>query len=376
VSHRAGHPVDVTLVLRTAADDEQVAFWRRHLWIGVALCVALPLVVVGHTLLFGASQGRAHPIAIYVLVAAVALPAPLLLLVPVERLVQDHRRRHLFFDTWEALGVAVVAAVSLLDGGAHSPYVMFFYVLLAHAALAYPPLGMLLAGAGNIVGYLIAGLVGGDATPGYLFAGGITLACATAVCAYASFNHVLMYRRTAAYAHELSVLAERDGLTGCLNHRTFHERLRAETVIADPTHPLSLLIIDIDHFKTVNDTYGHPAGDEVLRMVGQALHDVVGNGGAPGRLGGDEFAVLLPDTPSGAASAIADQLRDEIRRRTSRYECTVSIGVAESTKRADSAGLLASADRAVYVAKRAGRDRTTGPTGPSPTPIMARRRAG
>ena len=115
-----------------------MAFWRRHLWIGVALCVALPVVVVAHTLLFDASAGRTHPTALLVLVSAVAVPAPLLLRVPVERLVARPRRRHLFFDTWEAVGVALVAVVSLLDGGAHSPYVLFFFVLLAHAALAYP----------------------------------------------------------------------------------------------------------------------------------------------------------------------------------------------------------------------------------------------
>jgi diguanylate cyclase (GGDEF)-like protein len=347
-------------------DEEQVAFWRRHLWIGVALCLTLPLVVVAHTLAFDASAGRAHPTALLVLVAAVAVPAPLLLLVPVERLVARPHRRHLFFDTWEALGVALVVAVALLDGGAHSPYVLFLFVILAHAALAYPPRGMVLAGAGNIVGYLITGLVAGDATPGYLVAGSVTLACATAVCAYASWNHVALYRRTAALAHQLAVLAERDGLTGCLNHRTFHERLQADAIIADHTHPLSLLIIDIDRFKTVNDTYGHPAGDEVLRTVGRALGDVAGTQGAPGRLGGDEFALLLPRTSTVAATAIADRVREEIRHRTAGYDCSVSVGVATTSTRGDSAGLLAAADRAVYVAKRAGRDRTAGPSGPSP----------
>jgi diguanylate cyclase (GGDEF)-like protein len=355
---------DLTVMSSLEVDQQQVAFWRRHLWIGVALCVTLPAFVVAHTLASHASAHREHPTALLVLMAAVAVPAPLLLLVPVERLVADARRRHLFFDTWEAMGVALVVAAAVLDGGVRSPYVLLLFVLLAHAALAYPPLGMLIAGAGSISGYVVTGVATGGATPGDLLAGVFALACATAVCAYASWNHVVMYRRTAAFAHQLAVLAERDGLTGCLNHRTFHERVQAHAIIADQSHPLSLLIIDIDEFKTVNDTHGHPAGDEVLRTVGETLQAVAGANGSPGRLGGDEFALLLAGTHAVEATAIADRVRDEIRHRTDPCRCTVSVGVATTTTRGDGAGLLAAADRAVYVAKRAGRDRTSGPSWP------------
>jgi diguanylate cyclase (GGDEF)-like protein len=237
---------------------------------------------------------------------------------------------------------------------------MFFYVLLAHAALSYPPLGMLIAGAGNIAGYLTVGLVVGGATWQYLLAGVATLVVATGTCAYASYNHAQVYRRTAAFARQLAVLAERDGLSGCLNHRTFHERLQAEAVIADATHPLSLLIVDVDSFKTVNDTHGHPAGDAVLRLVGQALLDLSRAEDTPGRLGGDEFALLLPHTPLPQAAAAAERLRHQVRERAGDYGVTVSVGIATTTTRSDTAGLLAAADRAVYRAKRAGRDCTAG----------------
>jgi len=338
-----------------AEDDEQVAFWQRHTWTGVALCVVLPLIVVVHTAL----TAPEHSLALYVLAAAVALPAPLLLLVPVARVVR-HPRGRWFFDIWEAAGVALVATFALLDGGVQSPFALFFYVLLPHAALSYPPLGMLIAGAGNIAGYLTVGLVAGDASPVHLLAGACTMAVATGVCAYASYNHALIYRRTAAFARQLAVLAERDGLTGCLNHRAFHERLQAEAVVTDAGHPLSLLIIDVDSFKAVNDTHGHPTGDDVLRLVGQTLLELSRAEDTAGRLGGDESALLLPGTPLPEAVAAAERLRTQARERAVDYGATVSIGVSTTTVRSDTAGLLAAADLAVYRAKRAGRDCTAG----------------
>jgi diguanylate cyclase (GGDEF)-like protein len=343
-----------------AGDEEQLAFWQRHTWTGVALCVVLPLIVAVHTALSSGSAAPEHAVALYTLAAAVALPAPLLLLVPIARVVR-HPRGHWFFDIWEATGVVLVATFALLDGGVHSPFTMFFYVLLPHAALSYPPLGMLIAGTGNIAGYLTVGLVAGDASSTHLLVGVLTLTVATGVCAYASHNHVLVYRRTAAFARQLAVLAERDGLTGCLNHRAFHERLQAEAVVTDPTHPLSLLIVDVDNFKSVNDTHGHPTGDHVLRLVGQALRELSRADDTAGRLGGDEFALLLPDTPLSQAAAAAERLRVQVRERAVRYGATVSVGIATTTRPSDTAALLASADRAVYRAKRAGRDRTAGP---------------
>jgi hypothetical protein len=140
-----------------AADDEQVLFWVRHTRLGVALCVVLPGIVALHTWL---APDRPHPMAVYALAAAVALSSPILLLVPVARLVR-HPRGRLFFDVWEALGVGIVCALALLDDGARSPYLLFFYVLLAHAALAYAPSAMVLAGAGIIVGFLSVGLLAG-----------------------------------------------------------------------------------------------------------------------------------------------------------------------------------------------------------------------
>ena len=357
--------VDTSRVQALARDEEQVGFWLRHTRLGVALCVVLPSVAALRTLL---ATDPSHPHQVLALAAVVVLSSPLLLLVPVPRLVR-HPRGRWFFDAWEATGVALVVVFALLDGGAESPYLLFLYVLLAHAALAYPPAGMLLAGAGNLFGYLTVALVGGDVAAAELLTGSLTLVVATATCAAASSNHLRAYRRVVALADQVAVLAARDGLTGCLNHRTFHERLQAEAVAADGAHPLALLLLDVDDFKAVNDTYGHPAGDAVLRDVGSALLEVARERDTPGRLGGDEFGLLLPGTSLAGATALAERVRELVAAGEGPGRVTISVGVAVMTARGEYAGLLASADRAVYVAKRSGRDRVAGgSTPPVPEP--------
>jgi diguanylate cyclase (GGDEF)-like protein len=339
-----------------ADDDEQVAFWVRHTQLGVALCVVLPVVLVGYTALSGNAP---HPGLSMALAAVVCVLSPLLLLVPVPRLVRS-RYGGWFFYGWEAGGIALVLMFAALDRGAGSPVVAFFYVLLAHAALAYPPAGLAVAGGGTIVAFLGLGVLGPTTSPQVLVLTAATLAVATATCAVASYNHVRAYRRTAAYAQRIALLAERDGLTGCLNHRTFHERLGAAATVADRDHPLALLLIDIDHFKTVNDSHGHPAGDQVLALVGTVLQDCSRPGDAVGRLGGDEFALLLPGGTASSAVAVAERVRRQVREEAAAFDVTVSVGFAVSSARGDAQGLLAAADRAVYRAKRAGRDQVAG----------------
>jgi diguanylate cyclase (GGDEF)-like protein len=342
-----------------ADDDEQVSFWLRHTRLGVGLCVVLPALLVAHTLL---RDDTPHPGLTIALASVVVAVSPLLLLVPVRRVVASPRGGWFFYG-WEAAGIGLVVLFAALDHGAGSPVVAFFYVLLAHAALAYPPAGMAVTGAGTIAAYLGLGLLG-ERTPADILAlGSATLAVATATCAFASYNHVRAYRRTAAYAQRIAVLAERDGLSGCLNHRTFHERLGAEAAVTDHHHPLALLLVDVDHFKAVNDTYGHPAGDRVLSLVGQVLRSCSRPGDAAGRLGGDEFALLLRGADRGVAEQVAERVREQVREVAAEYEVTVSVGFADTLTRGDAHGLLAAADRAVYRAKRAGRDQVSGPDG-------------
>ncbi|MFD2092282.1 GGDEF domain-containing protein [Blastococcus deserti] len=340
-----------------AQDEERVAFWRRHTVGGVVLCVVLPAIVALHT---WASPTGPNDALVLALAAAIAVPSPLLLLVPVERLVRDPRGR-LFFDAWEAVGIALIILFAVLDGGVSSPYSLFLFVLLAHAALAYPPVGVALAGSIIVTGYLTMAVLTGAPLTEFVLVVVLALVVTTATCAFASANHVRVYERTAAYAHELATLAERDGLTGTLNHRAFHERLELEARRATADHPLSLLIVDIDQFKTVNDTYGHPAGDGVLTLVAGVLTGLTRPGDSAGRLGGDEFALLLPGTGSEDAAAVAERLRQRVRTVASAYGATVSVGSA-TVGSPDARGLHAAADAAAYRAKRGGRDRVVSAT--------------
>lgn len=151
-----------------------------------------------------------------------------------------------------------------------------------------------------------------------------------------------------------------DPLTGLLNRRGFDEG--AVTHLHTPTtRPVSLFVADIDHFKRINDTWGHEAGDHVLTGFGRLLLETVGQTGICGRLGGEEFVVLMPNCNDVRARAIAERLRHKVRNNnfdglSGTWRVTISLGVAEAGPRETIAELIARADAALYAAKHAGRD--------------------
>jgi diguanylate cyclase len=157
-----------------------------------------------------------------------------------------------------------------------------------------------------------------------------------------------------------------DTLTGLPNRRAF-ERKMAEAVSGAMAGPNCLLVADIDHFKRVNDTWGHLFGDQVLRVVGKALDDGIDALHTAARVGGEEFAVLLPGTPLPAALALADRLRgtiaaSRIRRKDSQEaigQVTISLGLAQWRAGEAPEAWFERADRALYASKQAGRNCTT-----------------
>lgn len=163
----------------------------------------------------------------------------------------------------------------------------------------------------------------------------------------------------------LAQLAVTDGLTGLYNHRHFHERLTLEVERSQRSGlPLSLLMLDVDHFKQFNDTYGHPAGDEVLRQLARVLGDARRANDVVARYGGEEFAVILVDTAKFTAAKVAERVRERViandfsdaAPRAGRL--SVSIGVATfPDDGSDAEALVRAADTALYTAKRAGRNR-------------------
>lgn len=161
---------------------------------------------------------------------------------------------------------------------------------------------------------------------------------------------------------ELAELAMRDGLTGLINHRTFHERLAAELSRNHGSHcTTSLLMIDVDHFKLYNDSYGHPAGDALLRRLAVILSDCARSSDIVARYGGEEFAILLPLTEASGAMELAERLRKRIESEKRQLSgITVSVGVANSDRNRLSAGeLVGQADRALYQSKEGGRNKVT-----------------
>lgn len=162
---------------------------------------------------------------------------------------------------------------------------------------------------------------------------------------------------------EIMHLAMTDSLTGVPNRRALIEQ--AELVRAQRSgHPMSLLMIDIDHFKRINDTYGHPLGDEVLRQAAALMGKRLRAGDVLGRYGGEEFCVIAPDTDSEGAQILAESLREILAATPLQTEAgaitiTISIGFTccATTGAREMKDLLAEADVALYQAKQAGRNR-------------------
>lgn len=161
--------------------------------------------------------------------------------------------------------------------------------------------------------------------------------------------------------HHVEIRARTDGLTGLSNHTTFREALARAVTRGDP---FSLLMLDLDDFKSYNDTFGHPAGDELLRGLAAVLRGSIREADSVFRYGGDEFALLLPGTETSGALRVADKVRRAVRAvragegpQASR-RITCSIGLATFPRDGASADeLLLAADRAAYASKRGGRDR-------------------
>lgn len=155
-----------------------------------------------------------------------------------------------------------------------------------------------------------------------------------------------------------------DALTGVLNRASIFRRLEAEVNPARArVSPLSLSMIDVDHFKRINDTEGHAAGDEVLRRLGELFASCVRGLDIIGRYGGEEFVILSRGARLSDGVAIAERLRAAVERELS--PITVSIGVASSAEldSSDPKALVGLADRRVYLAKSAGRNRVVGTGG-------------
>ena len=176
--------------------------------------------------------------------------------------------------------------------------------------------------------------------------------------------------RREALEHELRRIASIDELTGTYTRRHLlelgeHEQRRR----ARHGRGMAILMMDLDHFKRINDGFGHAAGDQVLRDFGFLLRSSLRKGDIAGRFGGEEFLAMLPETDLDTAHAIAERLCDRVRENQTLWKdqalsVTVSIGVDSVLSEESLEKAIGRADRALYAAKRAGRDRVV--LGPDP----------
>lgn len=174
-------------------------------------------------------------------------------------------------------------------------------------------------------------------------------------------SQVAQSLQRATFYAQAEALAEKDGLTGLTNRRVFEERLVSMMNLAKRSgRPLAVIVADIDHFKTVNDTYGHLTGDEILRKVAEILQRSARNTDVVARYGGEEFTLLLSDTDMEGGKVTAERIREEVEGTTfatglGPLRCTLSLGIA-AYPQVPEEELIEQADQALYHCKRMGRN--------------------
>jgi diguanylate cyclase (GGDEF)-like protein len=259
------------------------------------------------------------------------------------------RWREAFFFAWSILDLGLIVAATLADGGTGSPLALIFFIPVIFAATSYPLVSVAAVAGLSVGSYLALAVTKGGAEWSYQALFVVMLACTGAMSAWQARNHGSQHRA-------LMAVSRADPLTGCLNRRGFEERAVAE--ISASTRRASqgaVLLLDVDHFKEVNDRYGHGAGDELLRWVVRTLRSTIRPSDAIGRLGGDEFAVLFAEIEPAQALATAARMGTALSRRA-----PCSIGLASFPMDGiNLEELMREADSRLYATRHGRADRTS-----------------
>lgn len=254
----------------------------------------------------------------------------------------------------------VLSACAVLDVGIDSPLAYLIPLPVIAAALVLPLRRVALCAAASVLELVVVGLL----DPNVTSEAGAIVILASFVVAVGVLSVVasaqrgrLEERQREAYG-ALARAAATDPLTGCLNHRAFYDRLSTDVDRFDRYgDPVSLLIADVDLFKSYNDAHGHLAGDEALATIGSLLTDGARTSDVVGRIGGDEFAVILPHTSLEVARDVARRLIRSVAARDG-LGVSLSIGVASIDRREPTVRrLIRDADACLYRAKASGRAR-------------------
>jgi diguanylate cyclase (GGDEF)-like protein len=270
------------------------------------------------------------------------------------------------FELLVALGTALVVTAVIASGEGDGPYASFYMWITVEAVYFLPRRHAAFHVAAVAASYLFALLVtpsSGDAAVAYAMVVGTVVATGAFVD--------LVRRRIDSLVADLSHAARSDPLTGLLNRRGFLPLLEEQFELARRSgRELSLLAVDLDHFKELNDRLGHAAGDRALVAVAQALQSTPRRSDVVCRMGGDEFSMLLPDTGLEGAQLAAHRLRRAVHNLG--VGLAASVGIAVFPRHAaQPEALLTAADRALYDAKRSGRDRAHVATSPEARAVGA-----
>lgn len=254
--------------------------------------------------------------------------------------------------TWTALALLTVSAAMLCDCVYERQREPIRDAVFPNRLVLVAGVASAASGAALVVGSLMTG------HPfGWPVAGLAVVALASLVSlGKESMDHAERY---VSHLRTSSLASRIDPLTELLNRRGFDERLKHEIArTLRYNHPMSLLLIDVDDFKRVNDLYGHGIGDQALRSIAAAIDGSIRSIDIAGRYGGEEFAVLLPETPLEGAAVVADRIRSAVAEGAGPVHSTVSVGVAVLAEEdASPASLLERADTALYRAKSLGKNR-------------------
>jgi diguanylate cyclase (GGDEF)-like protein len=319
------------------------ATFAAGVWLTYVICGAAALYI-------GLTWERPHRLLISLLFGSGLAGAVVISRLPRGRIVRS-RYREAFFFAWSVLDLALIVASTAADGGTNSPLALVLFVPVVFAAMSYPLASVVIVGGLSVASYLGLALTVAGAPWSYQALFAAMLFCTGAMSAWQARNHGDQHQA-------LMDVSRADPLTGCLNRRGFEERAIAEIALATRrANQGAVLVLDVDHFKEVNDRHGHAAGDELLRWLVATMRDVLRPADAIGRIGGDEFAILISDIEPATALDMAARMAAELTRRQA-----CSIGVATFPMDGiDLEELMRTADARLY-ASRDGRPRGSATT--------------
>jgi len=348
--------------------DARRQFWLAHMLLGFGVFLMESLVVMLYLAL--TPNGPHRPLLWWIAASWLAFAIAGVAFAP---FIASRPWRSTYSASWTVAATYAVGLVAILDNGVTSPILLLLFLPLIYGTLMFTPRAATVCGASAVASLSIVAAVdrGSAASVGPTFMLFAALAGAAVLSVTSAINRSRVERHETALLATLADLASTDELTGCTVRRVLRQRTQQEIERALRSgNGLSLLMIDVDQFKSVNDSYGHVVGDRVLATIGRILLANVRTFDVASRLGGDEFALLLPETDASGAVVVAERIFRDLAG-ASEVPVTLSIGVSSLDRSLPTVEhLFDEADLALYQVKRAGRDAVAVRQPSKPTPII------